>query len=73
MEWYMWVTIGLGVATAITGGFVRKLSTALKETGEAFTAMGEALEDGEITKKEAGKILKELGEAKTAWLALTRR
>ncbi len=73
MELWIWVTIGLAVATAITGGLVKKLSTALRETGDLLTTLGVAMEDNKITKAEAADILKEWVEAKSAWLSLMRR
>lgn len=70
MEWYEIVGIVFIVAGIACGGLAVHLSNLLKQSGEVLTALGEALEDGTITKKEAVRILKEANDVKDAFAKL---
>lgn len=67
MEWYMWLTIGLGIACAISGGLLAYFVVALRETSEFLSCVADAIEDGKITKTEAGGLIKAWLEAQSAW------
>lgn len=67
MEWYMWLTLGLSIAAGITGGLLAYFVTAIRETGEFLICVADAIEDGKITKTEAGGLIKAWTEAQSAW------
>jgi len=51
-----------GIGTFILGKSIkdnRKIKTGLQETGEFFNALGSAMEDGKLSMKEVGAIMKE--------------
>ena len=58
MDWWIIVSIVMSILGAIWG-VKTHIAKLVKETGEVLTVLGKALEDGEITKKEAVEILKE--------------
>ena len=54
--------IGGGIAALILGKLIkdgRKVKRAMKETGEFFRVVGTSMEDGSISGKDIGRILKE--------------
>lgn len=67
MEWYLWLTLGLSIACAVCGGLLAYLTAAIRETGEFLICVADALEDGKVTKDEAGELVREWTEAQSAW------
>lgn len=74
MEWLMWVTIGLGIASGLLGTafyqLAKQLSKASIETGEFLISFGEAIEDGEMTADEARAVWDELKDVPGPWMLL---
>lgn len=67
MDWQYWLGIGLAVLAAIIGVGISKWAKAAKESGHALTAIGAALEDGQITPGELALIIQEVKEVGGAW------
>ena len=57
---YIDVISGFILGLGVLASFILKFKKAAKETGEALTEMGEALEDGKLTKEEGLEIWKEI-------------
>ncbi len=69
MEWYIWLTLVLSIVGAIWG--VKKhIANLFKESGEMLTVIGEALEDGKVTAKEAALIFKESNDVRSVFMII---
>ena len=57
---YIDVISGFILGLGVLAPFILKFKKVAKELGEALTEIGEALEDGKLTKEEALEIWKEI-------------
>lgn len=70
MDWQQIVLFIIGIILVALVVYVKHLSTLLKESGECLTVIGNALEDGTITKEEMTQIIKEANDVKAAFIEL---
>jgi hypothetical protein len=71
MDWYQIVILVIGILLAVIGLIkTKQAATILKETGELFTVVGQALEDGTLTKEEINLIISQAKDVKTAVVTL---
>jgi predicted metal-binding transcription factor (methanogenesis marker protein 9) len=67
MDWYQIVIFVLGVILVIVGIVkTKQAAKVITETGELLTVIGQALEDGKVTREEITQIVKEAQDVKTA-------
>ena len=69
MDWQTILLIVFGVLLVIGGGYIRKL---VKEIKEFWVVVGDALEDGDITKEELVEIFKEAKDVKTVIMEIIK-
>jgi len=61
MDWQLVIMLVMGALLLVAGGWIKKLSTELKELVDAFA---QAIEDGDMTSAELSQIIREARDVK---------